>query len=128
MKIFQNDRNLWIILFKVNLENFKWHLKGKNFKILHCYNLSNFAFWSSIFFKIFNLTPINFQKIINWPLKIFKIIILPLKFFKIYKLTPKFNFQIWSNKIKIYKSFPKMLTLKFFITPPKQKYWEMKGI
>jgi len=92
LKNFQNEGNLWSILFKLNLNNFKLHLKIKNFKFLHCYNLSNFAFWSS-----------NFSKIVIWSLKIFEI----------YKLTHNFNFQISPKKNKIYKSCLKMIKVVF---------------
>jgi len=85
------------ILSKLNLENFKiTHLKVKNFKILYCYNFSNFVFWSS-----------NFQydpkKLQIDPLLFSKIIVSPLKFFEIYKLTPNLNVQIWPKKLKIIK-------------------------
>jgi len=49
LKNFQNDGNLWSILFKLNLKNLKWHLKIKNFKKFRCYDFSNFAFWFSKF-------------------------------------------------------------------------------
>jgi len=106
---FQNDEIFWSILFKLNLENFKWHLKAKNFKFFRYYDFSNFAFWSS-----------NFSKLTNWPQFFLKIVNWPLKIFKKCNLTPNFILQIWPKKIKIYKSCPKMMTMNFFITPSKQ--------
>ena len=112
---FQNDGNLWSILLKLNLENFKWHLKVKNFKILLYYIFFKFCILVP---KIFNLTPINFQTIANWPLNFFKNYNLTPQNFWNLQIDPNFNSKIWSKND--YNDF--------FITLSKQKYWEMKVI
>ena len=61
---FRNNRNLWSILSESNLENFKLHLKVRNFNFFP-YNFFKFCIFILKFHKIFNLTLINFQKVIR---------------------------------------------------------------
>jgi hypothetical protein len=46
LKNFKNEGNLWSILSKLNLRNFKWHLKAKNLKFLLLYQLIKITNWS----------------------------------------------------------------------------------
>jgi len=89
-KNFQNDIKFLSILFKSNLENLKWQLKDKKFKILHCYKFSNFHFSPQNFQfdpKKLWIGPSNFSKIIIWPLKFLKFTNWPL--ISILKFGPK---------------------------------------
>jgi len=85
------------------LENFKLHLKPKNFKFLHCYNFSIFACWSS-----------NFPKFSNWPLDLSKFCSLTPQHFWYLKIGHIFNFQIWPKKIKFIKVVQKLWQWNFY--------------
>jgi len=87
---------------QVKFREFQITLKAKNFKFLHCL-IFQICILVLKFYKNFNLTPINFQKIANWPLKFFKNYNMTPQIFEIYKLTPNFNFQIWPQKLKFIK-------------------------
>jgi hypothetical protein len=70
---FQNEGNLCGILSKLNLRNFKWHLKIKDLKFFRPIYISKFSNWhlnilenykfNPYFFQNYKLTPYFFQKL-----------------------------------------------------------------
>jgi hypothetical protein len=67
---FQNENNLWSIFSKLNLRNFKWHLKIGIWNSLFLnFQINTYEFFiianSSLFFSKITYWPLNFLKITN---------------------------------------------------------------